>query len=69
MIRRHSLALVLGLAALHFAPAGAQGHALTYRDLNFERRLGWKEVVVTASGGARVESSDVPATSASNWPC
>jgi nickel/cobalt transporter (NicO) family protein len=59
-----------GLETLRFdavfaAPAGAEGRTLTYRDLNFERRLGWKEIVVTASDGARVESSDVPTTSVS----
>ena len=60
-----------GLETLRFdavfaAPEGAQGRTLAFRDLNFERRLGWKEVVVIASGGARLESSDAPATSTSN---
>ena len=60
-----------GLETLRFdavfaAPAGVEGSALAYRDANFERRIGWKEIVVTASGGARIESSDVPTTSVSN---
>ena len=60
-----------GLETLRFdavfaAPAGFEGSALSYRDANFERRIGWKEIVVTTSGGARIESSDVPATSVSN---
>jgi len=60
-----------GLEKLRFdavfaAPEGAQGRTLAFRDLNFERRLGWKEVVVIASGGTRLESSDAPATSTSN---
>jgi nickel/cobalt exporter len=60
-----------GLDTLRFdavfaAPAGTTGRMLTFRDLNFERRLGWREVVVSASHGARVVSSDVPSESASN---
>jgi nickel/cobalt exporter len=60
-----------GLETLRFdavfaAPEGAQGRTLAFRDLNFDRRLGWKEVVVIASGGARLVSSDAPATSTSN---
>jgi ABC-type nickel/cobalt efflux system permease component RcnA len=60
-----------GLDTLRFdavfaAPAGATGRTLEFHDLNFERRLGWKEVVVVPSDGARVLSSDVPATSTSD---
>ena len=60
-----------GLETLRFdavfaAPAGAVGKELGYRDLNFERRLGWREVVVVPSGGAEVLSADVPSTSASD---
>ncbi len=60
-----------GLETLRFdavfaAPAGAAGKELGYRDLNFERRLGWREVVVVPSGGAEVLSADVPSTSASD---
>ena len=42
------------------------GGRLVFRDLNFARRAGWKEVVASASDGARVVSSDVPGTSASD---
>lgn len=52
--------------AVFAAPPDAQGRALAFRDLNFERRLGWKEVVVSASAGARLVSSDVPTTSVSD---
>ena len=60
-----------GLETLRFdavfaAPADATGRRLAFRDLNFERRLGWKEVVVTASEGARLVSSDVPTASVSD---
>lgn len=59
-----------GLDTLRFdavfaAPAGVDGGTLVFQDLNFERRLGWKEVIVTASGGARLVSSDVLTTSVS----
>jgi nickel/cobalt exporter len=60
-----------GLDTLRFdavfaAPAGAEARALSFRDGNFERRLGWKEVVVVASDGARIVSSDVPSESVSD---
>jgi nickel/cobalt transporter (NicO) family protein len=60
-----------GLDTLRFdavfaAPAGAAGRTLEFRDLNFERRLGWKELVVVASDGARLLSSDAPSMSASD---
>jgi nickel/cobalt transporter (NicO) family protein len=57
-----------GLDTLRFdavfaAPEGASGRTLEFRDRNFERRLGWREVVATAADGARVLSADVPGTS------
>jgi nickel/cobalt transporter (NicO) family protein len=60
-----------GLDTLRFdavfaAPAGAEARALSFRDGNFERRLGWKEVVVVASDGARIVSSNVPSDSVSD---
>ncbi|MGH3041871.1 MAG: nickel/cobalt transporter, partial [Gaiellaceae bacterium] len=60
-----------GLDTLRFdavfaAPADEEGRTLAFRDLNFERRLGWKEVVVVASEGAQLLSSDAPSTSTSN---
>jgi nickel/cobalt transporter (NicO) family protein len=48
--------------ALH---AGA-AISLVFRDTNFATRIGWKEVVVRAEGGARLLSSDVPAKSRSD---
>jgi nickel/cobalt exporter len=46
--------------------AGATGTRLSFRDRNFARRLGWKEVVVRATRGARIESSSVPSSSVSH---
>ncbi|MDQ6709665.1 MAG: hypothetical protein M3Z11_03815 [Candidatus Dormibacteraeota bacterium] len=40
-------------------------HAASYRDNNFQGRLGWKEIVVRASNGADLASSTVPTTSTS----
>ena len=52
--------------AVFAAPEGAEGRELEYRDLNFERRIGWREIVAVASEGARVLSSDVPGSSPSD---
>ncbi len=52
--------------AVYAAPEGSSGRTLAFRDLNFERRLGWKEVVVVANGGAEIETADVPSTSTSD---
>jgi nickel/cobalt transporter (NicO) family protein len=64
-----------GLKTLRFAAVyetPADGTRLAYRDTNFESRLGWREVVVRAERGARIESASVPATSRSaeltNYP-
>ena len=46
--------------------AGPSGSRLTFEDRNFGRRLGWKEVVVRAEGGARIVSSTAPARSVSD---
>jgi nickel/cobalt transporter (NicO) family protein len=56
----------LRFAAVFAATAGSAGRTLEFRDLNFERRLGWREVVAVASDGARIVSSDVPAESVSD---
>ena len=60
-----------GLETLRFdavfaAPEGSSGRMLAFRDLNFERRLGWKEIVAVATAGAEIEAADVPSTSASD---
>ena len=58
-----------GLETLRFDAvydAGASGRSVAFRDTNFARRLGWKEVVVGASGGARITSSTAPSRSISN---
>jgi nickel/cobalt transporter (NicO) family protein len=58
-----------GLETLRFAAVyetPATGTRLAYRDTNFASRLGWREIVVRAERGARVESASVPATSRSD---
>ena len=57
-----------GLSTLLFEAvyrADRTGSSLSYRDTNFSTRLGWREVVVTASEGARLERSTAPAASIS----
>ena len=57
-----------GLKTLRFAAVyetQAAGTRLAYRDTNYASRLGWREVVVRADRGARIESASVPATSRS----
>jgi nickel/cobalt exporter len=59
-----------GLPTLRFdaifaAASSADAHRLVFRDANFVRRIGWKEVVVRANGGARIVASTAPARSAS----
>jgi nickel/cobalt transporter (NicO) family protein len=39
--------------------------SLAYEDSNFPNRIGWREVVVSADEGARIETSTAPATSVS----
>jgi nickel/cobalt transporter (NicO) family protein len=58
-----------GLETLRFAAVyetPATGTRLAYRDTNFASRLGWREIVVRAERGARVESASVPVTSRSD---
>ncbi|HET7856773.1 MAG TPA: sulfite exporter TauE/SafE family protein [Gaiellaceae bacterium] len=42
------------------------GRSLRFRDTAFGSRIGWREIVVRAENGARLESASVPATSASD---
>jgi nickel/cobalt exporter len=46
--------------------AGPGGTKLVFRDGNYARRLGWKEVVVRSERGARIVSSTAPSRSISN---
>ena len=58
-----------GLETLRFDAvyeADRSGSSLTFRDTNFASRVGWKEVVVTAEGGAVIRRSTVPARSVSD---
>jgi nickel/cobalt transporter (NicO) family protein len=58
-----------GLTTLRFDAvfvALGRGTRLSLQDTNFERRIGWREVTLTARDGARVLSSSVPAESASD---
>jgi nickel/cobalt exporter len=60
-----------GLATLRFEAVyritdpGASS-SLLFDDANFADRVGWREIVVRATDGARVVSADVPAASASD---
>jgi ABC-type nickel/cobalt efflux system permease component RcnA len=60
-----------GLATLRFEAVyrvtdpGASS-SLLFHDSNFADRVGWREIVVRATDGARIASADVPATSASD---
>jgi nickel/cobalt transporter (NicO) family protein len=59
-----------GLETLRFDAVyvadGAPGSTLVFRDGTFDGRLGWREIVVKADEGARVDSSTAPAKSASD---
>jgi nickel/cobalt transporter (NicO) family protein len=57
-----------GLRTLRFAAVyetPTRGTRLAYRDTNYASRLGWREVVVRAERGARIQSASVPRTSRS----
>jgi nickel/cobalt transporter (NicO) family protein len=57
-----------GLETLRFEAvyeADRTGEALAYRDENFAERRGWREVVVRAERGARLQTSSAPAASTS----
>jgi nickel/cobalt exporter len=58
-----------GLKTLRFEAvydAGRAGRSIEFRDTSFASRIGWREVVVRADRGARVESASVPAKSVSD---
>jgi nickel/cobalt transporter (NicO) family protein len=58
-----------GLPTLRFEAvyeAAASGETLRFRDTSFGRRVGWREIVVRANRGARVESATAPARSRSD---
>ena len=58
-----------GLKTLRFDAvysAEGTGSRLGFRDTNFERRIGWREVTVAARDGARVLTSSAPAASESD---
>jgi nickel/cobalt transporter (NicO) family protein len=40
--------------------------SVVFHDTNFADRIGWREIVVRAAGGARIVTSDVPSQSASD---
>lgn len=46
--------------------AGAAGRSVAIRDTNFESRIGWREIVVAADRGARIERSTAPSRSMSD---
>lgn len=55
----------LRFEAIYSGDAGTGG-AFEYRDRNFESRIGWREVVVGASAGAKLGESSVPSASVSD---
>jgi ABC-type nickel/cobalt efflux system permease component RcnA len=58
-----------GLKTLRFEAvyeARRRGRTLRFRDTSFGSRIGWREVVVRAERGARVEAASVPAQSVSD---
>jgi nickel/cobalt transporter (NicO) family protein len=58
-----------GLKTLRFEAvydAGPSGRSVRFRDMSFATRIGWREVVVRAERGARLESASVPARSVSD---
>ncbi len=71
---RHVLAFPPGQAGLRttrleavFAGPRLSGRgAVTYRDVNFADRIGWKEITVQTGGGAKALSSTAPARSVSD---
>jgi nickel/cobalt transporter (NicO) family protein len=69
----HALAFPPGAAGLRtlrfeavYASRAITAGRLDFRDTNFAGRIGWKEVVLAADGGARAASSSVPSTSVSH---
>jgi nickel/cobalt transporter (NicO) family protein len=56
----------LRFEAVYEAEGPAAGGKLVFHDNNFERRIGWREVVIRAERGAHVVSSNVPGESASD---
>jgi ABC-type nickel/cobalt efflux system permease component RcnA len=67
--RTHSRPGAGGLPTLRFEAvfaASRTGSAVRFEDTNFGGRIGWREVVVRAQRGARIVSSDAPATSVSD---
>jgi ABC-type nickel/cobalt efflux system permease component RcnA len=55
------------IEVLYTVPALSLGtHSLAYRDSNYADRLGWKEIIAAASGGAQLRGASVPSHSASN---
>ena len=67
--RTHSRPGAGGLTTLRFEAvyeADRTGSAIRFEDTNYAGRIGWREVVVQADRGARVLTSDAPATSLSD---
>src|SRR5438876_744816 len=73
---RRVLAFPAGQAGLHTTrlevvyasavlPSGTSAR-LDYRDRNYAGRIGWKEIVLRAGAGARVDSSSVPSATISD---
>jgi nickel/cobalt transporter (NicO) family protein len=71
----HSLTFLMGQGGLQTmrlqillsasAPAGGR-HSASYRDTNYQGRLGWKEIIVQQAGGAELLTSSAPTQSVTN---
>jgi hypothetical protein len=55
-----TLTLEMRYRAVLDEPVSAQRHELRYRDANFPRRAGWKEIIAVAAPGVALASSSVP---------
>jgi nickel/cobalt transporter (NicO) family protein len=52
--------------AIYRAPASVGASNLEFADSSFSTRIGWREIIVTARGGARLNGSSVPEESRSD---
>ena len=56
----------LRFEAVYEAPARTGPQTLVFHDTNFDRRVGWREIVVGAGEGARLSASSAPRASVSD---
>jgi len=56
----------LRISAVYEAPLAGETGQFVYEDRNYLQRVGWKEIIATASEGVRLTASSVPVDSRSN---